>query len=516
MSPNLRQNTPNIPNSWYRSFVPGNATSNSQVNQSQPRTEIPHMQEYQAQVQGKNSLPPQQQKISSHVINSPKKKGKVADRKNSINPDLSFQSINHYIRLSYLFLGILVFAIGGWAILFQIQGAVVTQGAVSVEGKPKIIQHLDGGIIKEILVKEGDYIEQGGVLLKLDPTIIDANQASAETNFYENEALISRLLTERLGHNQIKWSTTLNENKNKFRAIQAMQGQKRIFQARQDALKGQLNQLDLRINKFQEEITGIQSEMNFAMADLNIVNNDLEKLQNLLRQGLVAQERVTIRALDKNRLENEIAKLTSRKEGTTLSIQETQSEINQLHNTRREEILTELRTAQTQADTFNEDLKTITSKNEQIILKAPVSGVVHNMEISTIGGVIIAGQELMQIIPVNDELILQAKLQPQDVDQVSVGQDTKVIFSSLNQKSPPELKGTVQFISADSLVDPITGMPYFTVRVSIPESERVHLEGKKLIPGMPADIFIQTEARSVMNYILAPLKKALNKTMREG
>lgn len=508
MTSDLRQNTSNMPNSWLRSFVPGNPSADSRAGKvvSQPLGQIPPMPDYQGNTYSSNSPRPPAQ-----LPHQAKAKVKMA-----ATPGLSFQSINNYIRMSYVFVAVLVFAVGGWAFLFQIQGAVVAQGTIGVEGKPKTVQHLDGGVISEILVKDGDLIEQGQALLKLDHTVLDANRAAAQTNFYENEALISRLLSERSGDGQIRWSSALIKNKSESRAINAMRGQRQLFEARQYAFNGEINRLQLHINQLQEEVTGIESEIDHTIFEFDIVNQDLEKLRNLLQQSLVARDRVTSRELDKTRLTNEISKLKFRRESSILSIGESQAEINQLYNTRKEDILVALRTAQTQADSFNEDLQTASSKTEHIIIKAPVSGVVHNMEVTTIGGVIISGQELMQIVPVNDELVLQAQLQPQDIDQVSIGQDTKVIFSALNQKSPPELKGTVQYISADSLIDPVTGMPYFAVKIRIAESERTKLNGQKLIPGMPADIFIQTESRSVMNYLIAPLRKALNKTMREA
>ena len=179
-------------------------------------------------------------------------------------------------------------------------------------------------------------------------------------------------------------------------------------------------------------------------------------------------------------------------------------------------MLTELRLAETKADSYSEALKTISSKTELIDLRAPISGVVHEMSVSTIGGVIAPGQEIMQIIPKRESLVIQARVMPKDIDNVTIGQDTNVVFSSLKQSLAPELDGTVSYISADSLVDKITGLPYFVVDIEISDAQLTKLQGQSLLPGTPADIFIQTKKVSVLNYLLDPLKNTLNKTMRDG
>ena len=430
--------------------------------------------------------------------------------------DFSFQSLNKYLRVSYLSLFLLVFVFGGWTILAKIQGAVIATGQVAVEGKPKIVQHLDGGIVSNISVKDGDLVSKNQTVLMLDATILNANLEAAETNYFENEALINRLLAEQSGQDTIFWPNNLTRQRSNTRVDLAMSGQEQLFQARKIALTGEVNQLSQRIEQFRDEDTGLISEIDFTRSELTLVDQELGKMRELLRQNLVSRNRVTQLERDQTRLRNSVSKLETRRDGVRNAVTEAQISIAQIQRTRDEQVLTDLRQAQTQADSLLTALKTVSTKTNLVRIQAPVSGVVHEMTVSTVGGVIAPGQEIMQIIPERDSLVIKAQVMPQDIDQVSVGQETNVVFSALKQSAAPELDGTVTFISADNLIDPITGFPYFEVEIDVADSELPKLKGQSLIPGMPADIFIQTQERSVFDYLVGPLKDTLKKTMRDG
>ena len=425
-------------------------------------------------------------------------------------------ALNKYLRRSYVSLFALVFVFGGWTVLAKIQGAVVASGQVAVEGDPKVLQHLEGGIISEIAVKEGDFVSQGQTVLKLDALILEANRDAAETNYFENQALIDRLISEQNGYGQIQWSQELINRRSNSRVKLAVSGQEQLFEARRSAISGQIEQLSQRLEQLRGEDSGLISEIDFTESELNLVEQEHLRLSDLLRQNLIPRNRVTQLELDMTRLRNASAKLSSRRASVRSLIEETQIEISQIGRLREEQILTELRIAQTQADSFSEALKTISKKAKLVQISAPVSGVVHEMTATTIGGVIAPGQEIMQIIPKRDALVINAQVQPQDIDQVRLGQDTNVIFSALKQSAAPELSGVVTYISADNLIDPITGSAYFDVEISIADSEIPKLRGQTLIPGMPADVFVQTEERSVFDYLTGPLRDTFRKTMRDG
>ena len=428
----------------------------------------------------------------------------------------SEQALTKYIRMSYVSLFGLVFVFGGWTAFAKIQGAVIASGQVAVEGNPKILQHLEGGIISEIAVKNGDYVTQGQTVVKLDAIILEANLEAAETNYFENQALIDRLLSEQKGLTTLKWSRQMLNQRSNARVKLAMSGQEELFKARSRALSGQTDQLNQRLEQLSGEDTGLISEIDFTQSELNLVEQERVRMTDLLRQNLVSRNRVTQLELDATRLKNSISKLSSRRTALQSSIQEIQTEISQIGRLRSEEILTELRVAQTQANSFSEVLKTVSKKAKLVEIEAPVSGIVHELTASTVGGVIAPGQEIMQIIPKREALIIDAQVLPQDIDQITLGQETNVIFSALKQSAAPELSGVVSYISADNLIDPITGSAYFDVEISIADSQLPKLQGQTLIPGMPADVFVQTEERSVFDYLTAPLKDTFKKTMRDG
>ena len=445
----------------------------------------------------------------------PRRDRRRSDRRR-LDTGSSELALNKYLRRSYVSLFALVFVFGGWTVLAKIQGAVVASGQVAVEGDPKVLQHLEGGIISEIAVKEGDFVSQGQTVLKLDALILEANRDAAETNYFENQALIDRLISEQNGYGQIQWSQELINRRSNSRVKLAVSGQEQLFEARRSAISGQIEQLSQRLEQLRGEDSGLISEIDFTESELNLVEQEHLRLSDLLRQNLIPRNRVTQLELDMTRLRNASAKLSSRRASVRSLIEETQIEISQIGRLREEQILTELRIAQTQADSFSEALKTISKKAKLVQISAPVSGVVHEMTATTIGGVIAPGQEIMQIIPKRDALVINAQVQPQDIDQVRLGQDTNVIFSALKQSAAPELSGVVTYISADNLIDPITGSAYFDVEISIADSEIPKLRGQTLIPGMPADVFVQTEERSVFDYLTGPLRDTFRKTMRDG
>ena len=430
--------------------------------------------------------------------------------------DGSFQSLNKYLQYSYSSVFLLVFVFGGWTFFAQIQGAVIAAGQVAVEGKPKIIQHLEGGIVSDIWVKEGDVVSKDQTVLALDATILNANLDAAETNFYENQALINRLLAEKKNQDRIIWSPTLSRMRGTPKVGSAMTGQEQLFQARRRAMRGEIDQYIQRIQQVRDEDRGLVSEIDFAESELEMVEQELTKMTDLLRRNLVSRNRVTDLERDRTRLMNSVSKLESRREGLGNSVRENQIKIDQVQRLRNEEVLTDLRLAETQADSYSEALKTVSRKNKLVEVRAPISGVVHEMTISTVGGVIAPGQEIMQIIPERESLVIHARVMPKDIDDVTIGQDTNVVFSSLKQSVVPELGGIVSYISADSIVDQLTGLPYFVVEIDIPDDQLSKLQGQSILPGMPTDIFIQTDKISVLNYLLDPLKNTLKKTMRDG
>lgn len=420
-----------------------------------------------------------------------------------------------YLRQGFIALFVLVVVMGGWASIFKIKGAVIANGVIMVEGKPKTIQHLDGGIVGEILVKNGDTVDAGQVLIRLDPTAMDANRTIVEKRLFEAQAQVDRLRAEWDGAKKITWSKLLEESKNRADVMEIITGQQKLFEARKKSINGQEAQLRQRIAQSKEQIQGLNELIQSKNAQLKLIAEELDGLRKLLVKGYVPKTRVLALEREQARIGGEISTHRSDISRTNSAIGETEIQILQLKKDATAEILTELRQVESERSDLHEQLTTASDQVERIDITSPVAGIVHDMSVTTIGGVISAGQPIMQIIPINDRLIIEARIRPIDIDQVYVGQPARINLSAFNRRTTPQLEGIVINTSADSLVDQVTGAPYFSVRIEIPPSEREKLGDLTLIPGMPAESFIQTNERTVLNYILKPFRDQLGRSFRE-
>ena len=419
-----------------------------------------------------------------------------------------------FLRIGYIAIAMLVVAVIVWTFM-PIQGAVIASGSVVVESKPKVIQHLDGGIIAQIPVKDGDLVKQGDVLMRLDPTVIEANQDLVSARYSEAQARVSRLEAERDNRRSIRFPDDLMARANDPIVAEAIDGQTKLFNARRRGALGLVQQLEQRIAQSQDQIDGLNGLIASKAEQSKLIANELIDLREGVVRGVVPRIRVTSMEREQARIQGDTASHYSEIARIRNSITELQTQILQLRKDRLEEVLSELRIAQTEKSDLREQLVTATDQAERIDVLSPVDGAVHNLSMTTIGGVVAPGMEIMQIIPLGDKLIVEAQVQIADIDQIYPGQIGNVRLSAFNARRTPELKGTVLQASPDRLIDPVTGAPYFAVRIEIPQAELDRLGGLNLIPGMPAEIFLQTEKRSVMDYILRPALDAMSHGLRE-
>jgi len=422
-----------------------------------------------------------------------------------------------HLKIGFIGIFLLVVVIGGWSAFSKIKGAVIAPGVVVVEGKPKTLQHLDGGIVGEILVKDGDTVEEGQVVLRLDPTMLDANQGLVSTRFYETMSRVARLEAERDGNSRIKWPEELVTASEGLPSVKsAMNGQKKLFDARRIAATGQVNQLRQRLAQSEDQITGLESLIDAKQNQIAKIQEETNAKRELLEKGYIARSAVLALEREELRLKGDNANHSSEIARLRNAKIETQEQILQLRRDRQAEVLTELRQAETEASDFREQMVTADDQRRRIDVISPTSGRVHNMTVTTIGGVVAPGQEMMQIIPNEERLIIAAHVDPADIDQIYAGQPTTVRLSAFNMRETPEMNGFVIQMSPDRLIDPITGFPYFSVKVEIPQEELDRLPKKlTLIPGMPAESFMQTQSRSVLSYVLKPATDAMRRAARE-
>lgn len=423
---------------------------------------------------------------------------------------------DRYLMIGYLAIIALVGITIAWSFM-NIKGAVIAAGTVVVEGKPKTLQHLDGGIVGEILVREGQSVSEGDIVMRLDPTMLESNQVIVQTRLYETMARVARLEAERDNESAINWPQALIDERASNPTVDtAMTGQEKLFKARRAAGSGQVSQLNQRIAQFNDQIAGLNSLIRSKNNQAMKIREEADSKQILVDKGWLAKPVILALEREELRLQGDIANHQSDISRLRNSINETNVQIGQIRRELQAEVLAELRQADTEASDLREQLTTASDQRRRIDVITPVSGKVHNMSVTTIGGVVGPGQELMQIIPQDVRLIIDAQVQPADIDQIFPGQETTIRLSAFNIRTTPELNGFVIKASPDRLIDPVTGFPYYSVKVEIPPEELALLpENLTLLPGMPADCFMTTEKRSVMSYLLKPATDAMTKAGRE-
>lgn len=421
-----------------------------------------------------------------------------------------------HLRRGFIGLAVLVIGVFGWAALAKINGAVLASGLIAVEGQPKTVQHLDGGIVAEILVQDGQTVKRGDVLMRLDPTMIDVNREIVDVQMNETMARVTRLQAERDGLSKITWPETLIAAQEQPRVRLAMEGQRKLFEARRNATLGNQAQLYQRIDQLNDQIDGLGALAQSKESQMSKIREEAKSKRVLVDRGYLGKPAVLALEREELRLQGDVANHRSEIARLQNSINETRSQISQLGRDRQAEVLTELRQAETEASGFREQLTAASAQSERIEILSPVDGKVHNMAMTTEGGVISPGAEIMQIIPSDARLIIEAQVQPVDIDQVYPGQPTRVMLSAFNARRTPEMNGSVFQIAPDRIIDPITGFPYYLVKIEIPPEELGRLdESLTLIPGMPAESFMKTESRSVLNYLWKPAGDAMRRAGRE-
>lgn len=428
--------------------------------------------------------------------------------------------MRRYIVVGIASVGILVVGLGGWAAVANISGAVVAPGQVQVKGNSKRIQHREGGIIGKIEVKDGDRVNAGDLLIQLDDTLVRTNLAVIEKQLVEFTARETRLIAERDDLSDVtfpEWLSQLgaNDSADGRNALNAMRGEERLFVTRREMLTGQVAQLKERIQQFELQSEGLVSQRDAKDEEIQIIDAELESLQDLLDRGLVSKPRVLELQRNTTRLRGEHGALISEIAVAKGRISETRLTIIQTAQDRQEEVLSQLREVQAEIVRLTEQRIAARDQLRRIDIRAPQNGIVHELAFHTIGGVIQPGETILNVVPDGFDLIVEARVTPTDRDQTAAGQAAVITFSAFSQRTTPQMHGTVETISADLTVDEATGASYFSAQIALNEGEKERLGDLELVPGMPAETFIQTQKRTVLSFLLKPLSDNLRRAFRE-
>ena len=398
----------------------------------------------------------------------------------------------------------------------EISGAVIAPGQLVVESDVKKVQHPTGGVVGELRVREGDKVKAGDVLIRLDETQTRANLDIVLKALDELTARRARDEAERDGAKAAVFPPELVARSGADPAVaHLIEGESRLFSARVAGREGQKAQLRERVAQLRQEISGLTEQAGAKEREIALIGSELKGVRELFGKNLVPFSRVTALERDAARLEGERGQLIASTASARGKITETELQILQIDGDMRTETGKDLAEIRGKWSELVEKRVAAEDQLKRIDLRAPQDGTVHQLVVHTIGGLVTPSEPAMLIVPSADQLAVEVKIQPQDIDNVRLAQKAILRFAAFNQRVTPEIDGQVSRVSADVSTDPKTGMSYYTARIRVAEDQRERLGGVRLVPGMPVEAFMQIGERSVLSYLTKPLTDQIAKAWRE-
>lgn len=429
--------------------------------------------------------------------------------------------MNNDVKLGrYIALGLLVFVLffgvfGGWAVFSRLASAAIAPGEIDFDTDRQSVQHLEGGIVAEILVSDGDVVAPGDVLLRLDRTQPLAVFEQVKARYYTLLASEARMIAERDKSEAIAFPQALDDPDFAVSAANIRQSEERLFVTRRQNLAQQKQIIGQRIRQLEEEILGLREEITSQDRQIALLSDESVSMESLYERKLVGKQQMLALQRQTAELEGERSRSKAAIARAQQSISEEELRIIDLETERNGEILAELRQIQAEALEVNERLSAAQDVLKRTEIFAPIQGTIVDLSVTTIGGVIASRQPLMDIVPSDEELLVKARLNPQDIDVVRAGQTAMVRLTAFSQRNRQPLEGKVTSVSADSLTDEVTGAPYYLARVELPDFAGTDYADGELYPGMQAEVMIQVGARSPLDYLVQPIRESMNRALRE-
>jgi HlyD family secretion protein len=424
------------------------------------------------------------------------------------------RSIRRHLAAGLGVVALLAGGVGGWAATTQLAGAVIAAGSVAVDSNVKKVQHLSGGIVGELRVREGDRTNAGDVVVKLDDTVTRANLAIVSKGLDEFAARKARLQSER-DRRELTFPDEMLARKSNSEIAQIIESESRLFDLRRSAREGQKAQYRERIQQLQEEARGLTAQQAAKDQELGLIARELAGVKELWSKNLIQLTRLTALEREQARLLGERGQLIATAAQIKGKVAETELQIIQIDQDLSSDVAKELREIEGKIGELVERKFAAEDQLRRAEIRAPQDGTVFQLGVHTVGGVIAAGDVIMQIVPNADNLIVEAKVNPQDIDQVQVGHKVTLRFSSFNVRTTPEIAGEVTRVSADATTDQRTGLRYYVVRIAMAAQELARLGEVKLVPGMPVEAFIQTGERTALSYLVKPLHDQFVRAFKE-
>lgn len=428
----------------------------------------------------------------------------------------SGRSLGRHIGAGLALAALLVAGVGAWAIETRISGAVVAPGTLVVSSNLKKVQHPVGGVVGELRVRDGDRVKAGDVVMRLDETVTRANLAIVDQTLVEQTARKARLVAEQDGAEEISFSPDLTARISEADVQDAMLGEMRLLRVRRTSREGQKSQLQERIAQTHEQIRGLKEQVVAKDREIDLLTQQLSGLEDLWSKRMIEFSKLVAVRRDAARIAGERGALVSAIAQAKGKIAETEIQALQIDQDLRTEVGKELVEVRGKIAEYVERKITAEDQLRRIDIRAPQSGLVHELAVHTVGGVIAPGEQIMMIVPEADALEVETKVNPQDIDQVHFGQKTVLRFPAFNQRTTPEIDGAISYVSADLSTDQHTGTTFYKARVAIAADGIARLGGVRLVPGMPVESFVQTTERTVISYLTKPLMDQVNRAFKES
>lgn len=432
-------------------------------------------------------------------------------------PTGALAAIDDLLRKGSIIVGLLIVAIAGWGFTTDISGAVIAPGTIALDSNVKKVQHPTGGIVSEIRVRDGDAVKAGDVLVRLDETATKADLAIVTKNLNELLARKARLEAERDEAAEVRYpAELLAAAQSDPDAAHILKSESKVFQLRTTQRSGQKSVLSERKDQLKDEIKGQSDQATSKARELEITEQELSRGRDLWVKNLVPITRLTALEREQARLTGEQGQLLASIAQAKGKLGEIELQILQIDRDAGSEVGDQLREIEAKVGELTERKIAAEAEMKRVVIRAPQDGTVHQSAVHTVGGVVGPGEVLMLVVPGADKLIAEAKIAPQDIDQLWIGQPALLRFSAFNQRTTPEINGIVDRISADISTDERTGLSYYTVRVALTAGEVAKLGDVKIVPGMPVEAMIKTADRRVISYLVKPLEDQIMRAFREN
>lgn len=434
--------------------------------------------------------------------------------KNSVASTAS-RKIRFYLLCASAAVGGLVIGAGGWAASATIASAVIASGTVGTQGNTKRIQHVLGGVVREIQVSNGAKVKAGQILIRLDGTQASTSLAAVSKEIAQLEARRLRLESERVGNRTIDASPSAQSSPaDGFSSY--LQSETALFEARHAQLSSKREQFLAQIAQLRHQQAAARERLISNTEEISWTAQQTERTESLADQGLMQFFRLAESKRVAAQLQGQRSHILSDEALASTRIRETNVQIRQLEHDRRTEVLGQLIDTDARLGKLSEQRTALEDQIRHLDIRSPVDGIVHQLAAHTIGGVVSAGDVVMDIVPSGEALTVETRIRPADIDQVVVGQVARLRFSAFSQRDTAEIEGLVETVSADVSVNSQSGETWYSARINIAASERARLGELVLVPGMPVEAFISGQERSALSYLIKPISDQMERAMREN